>query len=225
MPQAVSVAQMQQIDTAAIETFGIPRLLLMEHAGLALARAVQAHAPTPSNPILVCCGRGFNGGDGLAAARHLQAWGYALNIIVAAPPDQLRGEPATYARIIQRLGIPLLDFTAADATGQVERWLAASGLIIDALLGIGLRGDVREPLSSLIDRMNRSGKPIVAVDIPSGLDGDTGRIHGIAVRATVTVTFGLPKCGCLLNDGPAQTGSLIVDPITIPRALLEPSPP
>ena len=106
---------------------------------------------------------------------------------------------------------------------NVERWLEESGLIIDALLGIGARGAVREPMRSLIDRLNRSGKPILAVDIPSGLDGDTGLAQGIAVHATVTVTFGLPKQGCMRGAGPAHVGRMIVESITIPRALLDPA--
>ena len=229
--QAVSVARMQQIDAAAIETVGIPRLLLMDHAGLAVARAAQRLLPARSTPIVVCCGSGFNGGDGLSAARHLHEGGYPLRMLVAGRLDRLRGEPATYATILQRLGLSLMEYTDGTATRgavphrdarvRVEHWLGECGLIIDALLGIGARGMVREPVASLVACMNRSGKPILAVDIPSGIDGDTGRVRGIAVKATLTVTFGLPKRGCFIQDGPAHVGSLVVDPITIPRTLLE----
>jgi NAD(P)H-hydrate epimerase len=212
---------MQQIDAAAIEQIGIPRLLLMEHAGLAVARAAQTLVPSSSASMVVCCGMGFNGGDGLSAARHLHAWGYRLHILVAGRLDRLREEPATYATILRRLGLPLTEFTRADALAHVERWLAECAVIIDALLGIGTRTAVREPVASLIACLNRSGKPIVAVDIPSGLDADTGLVQGIAVKATATVTFGLPKRGCFLGEGPAHAGSMLVDPITIPRTLLE----
>ena len=216
VPPSVSVAQMQDIDRTAIETLGIPRLLLMEHAGLAVARSAQRLAPDTSTGILVCCGMGFNGGDGLAAARHLYDWGYPVQILLTGGADQLRNEPATYATILQRLGLRLQTYDGS------ECGLAGYGLIIDALLGIGLCGAVREPTASLIHRLNHSGRPIIAVDIPSGLDGDTGSILGAAVRAAVTVTFGLPKRGCLVGDGPAHVGSLIVDGITIPRQLLTP---
>ena len=211
---------MQQIDAAAIETLGIPRLLLMEHAGLAVARAVRTIVHEPTAALVVCCGTGFNGGDGLAAARHLHEWGYALRILVAGRLDRLREEPAIYAAILSKLGLSLTECASADALSRVERWWAECSLIIDALLGIGARGPVREPTASLIVRMNRSGKPIVAADLPSGLDADTGLAQGIAVKATTTVAFGLPKQGCLLRDGPAHAGSLVVDPITIPRVLL-----
>lgn len=188
---------------------------------MAIAREAQRLLPDPTVPILICCGTGLNGGDGLAAARHLQAWGYPLHLIVTERMDRLREEPAVYARIATRLGLPLAEVTVVGDVAQGEAWMAACGLVIDALLGIGAHGPVREPAASLIDRMNRSGKPILSVDTPSGLDADHGRVQGIAVKATVTVTFGLPKQGCFAAEGPAHTGLLVVDPITIPRAVLE----
>ena len=198
----------------------------MEHAGLAIARAVSSlsHDRLAAGfepAVLVCCGTGYNGGDGLCAARHLHDWGYTPRVILTGRLEQLREDPLVYARIVQRLGIPLRELTDLEGRGSAERWVESCALIIDALLGIGVRGAVREPAASLIDCINRSGKPIVAADIPSGLDGDTGQIHGVAVHATVTVTFGLPKLGCLRGEGPASTGSLIVDPITLPTTLLQ----
>lgn len=212
---------MQRIDTAAIDTLGIPRLLLMEHAGLAVARAVTTLCPLTATPIVVCCGSGFNGGDGLAAARHLHDWGYRLQLLIIGGVEHLRQEPATYATILQRLGLMLTACTTPEAVRRLESWFAQAALIIDALLGIGAHGDVREPAASVIAQMNRAGKPIVAADIPSGLDADTGRVQGIAVKATVTVTFGLPKRGCFLADGPSHVGSFVVDPISLPRTLLD----
>lgn len=222
----VSVARMQQIDAEAIEGIGIPRLLLMEHAGLAVARATHALSPDPSHPIGVCCGTGWNGGDGLAAARHLHAWGYPLRVLVIGRVERLRDEPAIFAGILKRLGVTILEGEGAEWSGgrlpaHVECALRECGVLIDALLGIGIHGPVREPFASLITGMSRLGKPIVAVDIPSGLDGDTGCVQGVAVRATITVAFGLAKRGCTIQDGPAHTGSLMVDPITIPPHLLE----
>ena len=200
----------------------------MEHAGLAIARAVSSlshdRLAAGSEPaVLVCCGTGYNGGDGLCAARHLHDWGYAPRVVLTGRLEQLREDPLVYARIVQRLGIPLRELTDLEGRGSVERWVESCALIIDALLGIGVRGAVREPAASLIDCINRSGKPIVAADIPSGLDGDTGLPQGRAVHATVTVTFGLPKRGCLIGQGPAHVGTLVVDSITIPRTLLESS--
>ena len=210
---------MQHIDAEAIETIGIPRLLLMEHAGLAVARAVQSLGAPGARPILVCAGTGFNGGDGLAAARHLQMWGYPLQVLLTAPVSRLTGEPAVYAAILQRLGVSLTDAGTAPRP-SVEAAVRGCAAVVDALLGIGIRGMVREPASWLIRAINASQKPVVAVDVPSGLDADAGTVQGIAVRATMTVTFGLAKRGCLLGEGPDYAGTLIVDPITILQGLL-----
>jgi len=214
---------MEAIDTEAINALGIPRLLLMEHAGVAVARCARTLLPKPAQPIMICCGSGFNGGDGLAAARHLHDWGYRLHLLLTTQREQLRGEPAIYATILERLGLSLHTVTASDVSehGLVSSWMAACGLIIDALLGIGAHGPAREPMRSLIVRMNAARKPIVAVDVPSGLDADTGAVHGVAVNATRTVTFGLPKRGCFLDEGPAHVGSLQRDSISLPRHLLD----
>lgn len=222
---AISVERMQEIDAAAITTLGIPRLLLMEHAGLAIARAVQGLLPTPAASVVVCAGTGWNGGDGLAAARQLHERGCAVHVLLAGSVDRLREEPAVYARILQRLGVAIRECGDAEppstnVSDEAERLLARCDVIVDALLGIGVHGPVREPIRSLIAWMNRSTKPIVSADVPSGLDADTGQVQGLAVQAAVTVTFGLPKRGCCLAEGPSHVGSLIVDSISIPRHLL-----
>jgi NAD(P)H-hydrate epimerase len=212
---------MQAIDAAAIETFAIPRVLLMDHAGVAVARAAAAQCTDTSRPILVCCGTGFNGGDGLSAARHLSAQGYPLRVLLVGRVAALRDEPAGFATMLQRLGVAIHEVDTVERIADTDAWWGDAAVIIDALLGIGLRGSVREPTASLIDRMNRSGTPIVAVDIPSGLDGDTGQPQGQAVRAACTVTFGLPKHGCFVGQGPEHVGALVVEPITFPPHLLE----
>ena len=221
---AVSVARMRAIDAAAIDDLGIPRLLLMDHAGVAVASAVRALAAAqPARSVTVCCGTGFNGGDGLAAARHLQRWGLPVRVVLASPRERLSGEPAIFLRILSHLGLELAECPGPGLEPRVDAWLRDSEVLVDALLGIGANGPVREPLASLIAAMNRSGRPIVAADVPSGLDADTGEISTVAVRATVTVTFGLPKRGCFRGEGPAHVGSLVVDPITFPPSLLQPT--
>jgi NAD(P)H-hydrate epimerase len=211
---------MQRIDAAAIGALGIPRLLLMDHAGLAVARAVAALVPSSTRLIALCCGTGFNGGDGLSAARHLHGWGYPLRVLLAGPRERLREEPACFARILDRLKVPVRECTSREGAARAVRWLSGASLLVDALLGIGAAGEVREPAASLIRWMNESGKPIVSADVPSGLDADTGDVRGVAVRASVTVTFGLPKRGCRRRQGPAHTGSLVVEPVTFPMQLL-----
>lgn len=218
---------MQRIDARVIQTYGIPRLLLMEHAGLALARHAQQlyqtrlGAPRRHHPIVICCGAGYNGGDGMAAARHLLARGFAVRVLLAARAARLREEPAVYAAILSRLGARPQEAPAAGASAWALKRLRPAGVVIDALLGIGMRGTVREPVVSLIAAMNRSGRPIVAADVPSGLDGDTGLPQGHAVRAALTVTFGAAKRGCLAARARPYVGRLVVEPITIPAQAME----
>ncbi len=225
--RTVSVAQMQHIDAQAIERFEIPRLLLMEHAGLAIARQVKALSPQPAQPILICSGMGLNGGDGLSAARHLHEWGYPLLVVLSGAANHLIGESAVYGAILQRLGISLRERAGQGAPNvgalesSIDVWMSQCALIVDALLGIGTRSVVREPIAGMIGKINTSGKPVVSADIPSGLDADTGLVQGVAVQATVTVTFGLCKQGCVMREGPRHVGLLVVDPITIPKTLLQ----
>ena len=141
---------------------------------------------------------------------------------MAGALDRLTEEPAVYVRILRGLGCQMRECRSAEQAEAQTPWLADCAVIVDAVLGIGVRGPVREPAASVIRAINRMRKPVVSADVPSGLDGDTGQVQGEAVRAQVTVAFGLPKHGCLQADGPAHAGQLLVDPITIPRALLTP---
>ena len=228
----VSVQAMQRIDEMAIDVFGIPRLLLMEHAGLAAACAARmlladhpssrsrARGRGAPHGILVYCGSGYNGGDGMCAARHLLRWGERPRVILAGLVQQLNAEPAVYARMLHALDVPITEVTASQHVKAAERWLAGCDLIIDALLGIGLQGSVRPLQASLITQMNHADTPIVSVDVPSGLNADTGLPQALAVRATQTVTFGLPKQGFFRAQGPRHVGTLLVDEIGIPQRLL-----
>jgi NAD(P)H-hydrate epimerase len=215
--QAVSVATMQALDAQAIGGLGIPRLILMEHAGIAVARAVVSGGK--SGPVVVCCGRGYNGGDGLAATRHLLNRGYAVQVVLTAALESLRDEPRTFAQVLRQLDVPMTVWP--DDADPVRAWLQAAGVVVDALLGIGVQSVVREPLASLIEAINTSPAWIVAADVPSGLDADTGQVLGTAVKAHHTVSFGLAKEGCLAPVAKSYVGRLQVDPISFPPLLLE----
>jgi NAD(P)H-hydrate epimerase len=212
---------MQRIDHEAITTFGIPRLLLMDHAGLAVARAVRTLMPEPAQPCLVCCGSGYNGGDGLCAAWHLAHRGYQPSVVLVGVVQQLKEEPALYAHILQRLHVPIVELQSPAQLRTIETRITQASVIIDALLGIGVQGPMRPLYADLIALMNQAKKPIVSVDVPSGLDAETGQPHGIAVKASLTVTFGLPKHGLFLAQGPEHVGELVVDDIGIPHSLLQ----
>jgi NAD(P)H-hydrate epimerase len=198
----LSVAQARELDRRAREEFRIPALILMEHAG----RAVAEQAARLGRSHVVVAGSGHNGGDGLVAARLLHLRGHRVRVLPIAPLDRLQGEPAVQARMVEALKIPLV----SDLRGSI---------VIDAIFGIGLNRDVAGPAAEWIDRINRSGKPVVAVDIPSGLDGDTGEPRGAAVRATLTVTFGFPKIGFRRARAKQYLGRLVVADIGYPREL------
>src|SRR5438132_8867442 len=196
--RAVVAAEMRELDRRATDEFGVPSLLLMENAGAAVARSAQHMLAFPEPAIqdpriVVVAGRGNNGGDGLVAARHLHAAGWDVHITLAGPEERVQGEARANLEMVQRAGVPLAVVEAAP-----ERFNA--DLIIDALLGTGLKGDPTGLSAALVEAINRSGAPVLAVDVPSGLNADTGRA-AVCVRAVRTVTFALPKVGLLFYPG------------------------
>lgn len=209
---AVTAAEMRELDGRAVDEFGIPSLLLMENAGAAVARAALEMLSRAPSRIAVIAGRGNNGGDGLVAARHLHAAGHELFVTLAGPEERVQGGARANLEIARRAGVPVQIVEAAPNRFEAD-------LIVDALLGTGLKGEVKGLSAELIRAMNRSGTPVLAVDVPSGLDADTGRA-ATCVRAAQTVTFALPKVGLLFYPGRELAGELIVAPIGMPRALL-----
>lgn len=210
---------MQRIDEAAIHAFGIPRLLLMDAAGRAIATALTTLVPPPAG-ILVCCGLGHNGGDGLCAAWYLSRWDYHPLVVLAGERARLKEEPATFAGILEHQGMTIEAITDAAQLDRLHAPAARTSAVVDALLGIGLSGPVRPLQARLITWMNHLNKPIVAADVPSGLDADRGVPMPVAVRARLTVTFGAPKQGLLREEGPTHAGTIIVDDLGLPARLL-----
>jgi NAD(P)H-hydrate epimerase len=147
----------------------------------------------------------------------LQAWGYPVRVLLAAPRGALREEPAVYARMLTRLRVPCRVAGGPGGLPAVRRDLARAGVIVDALLGLGARGAPRPRVAMLIRLMNATGRPIVSADVPSGLDADTGRPQGEAIRARLTVTFGAAKRGLRRAWARPYVGRLAVETITIPR--------
>jgi ADP-dependent NAD(P)H-hydrate dehydratase / NAD(P)H-hydrate epimerase len=175
----------------------------MEAAGWELARRCPGQT-------LVLCGTGNNGGDGLAAARHLHRWG-RLRGVACIDRARLRGPAAREADVLERLGVRIAS----------EVRLEGAGTVLDALLGTGLSRAPEGRYANWIRAANRAGVEIVAADIPSGLDADSGQAYDPCIRAHTTVTLGLPKTGLLLADGPARCGHLVVADIGIPGEALE----
>jgi NAD(P)H-hydrate epimerase len=193
----LSSRQVKEVDALTQERFGISVEWLMEAAGWQVARFC-------SGPAVVVCGVGNNAGDGLAAARHLHRWG-KLAGVCCLDPGRLKGAAAKELDALIRLGVAV----STNLKVNVE-------LVVDAIFGIGISRAPEGPFSEWIDMINSSGARVIAVDVPSGLDSDTGVAYSPSVRADLTVTLGLPKPGLLIADGPRLCGDLWVADIGVP---------
>lgn len=209
----VTTKEMQELDRAAIEDRGIPAAQLMEAAGKAVAE--QAMAMSRGGPVTVFCGYGNNGGDGFVVARLLAGAGYAVRTFLVGSPRTQTPETAENAERLARMGHPPEMVMTEEGLGEARDAAAESILIIDALFGIGVRGRLDDIYVRLIEAINASGRPVIAVDVPSGLHADTGMPLPVAVRATKTVTMGYPKAGFLVPGAAAYIGELIVADIGI----------
>jgi len=190
--------QVREVDALADNAFGLPVEWLMEAAGWQVARFCE-------RPAAVVCGPGSNGGDGLAAARHLHRWG-RLHSVAAIDRAGFKGSAAREAEALEAAGIVILDLPA----------LAGAEVVLDAIFGSGLNRPPEGRAAEWIEAVNSSSARVVAVDVPSGLRSDDGSAYAAAVRADVTVTLGLPKAGLLRVDGPRLAGELWVVDIGIP---------
>jgi len=178
--------------------------------------------------VLVICGAGNNGGDGGVVARHLNAWGFIVWVIWFTRSNQLHGDAAVQWSTLDKSGIrqsawfdTIPDQSETDL-GQLATTIASADWLVDGLLGTGLSRPVEGPLRLLIELMNNSGKPILALDLPSGLDADTGQPLGVAVRGTATATFVASKLGFSAAGAADYTGEVAIIDIGLPRRFLEP---
>jgi NAD(P)H-hydrate epimerase len=195
MPQRhLTRAETRDFDRRAIEHFGIPALVLMENAGRGAVDVMQSLGVR--GPVLICCGKGNNGGDGLVIARHLANRAIPVKVLLFANPDDLSADAATQWRIVQRLRLPAEAWpNAALDRARLTSALAQAEWVVDALFGTGLSGPMRPPFDQIAACINDGGARILAVDIPSGLDADSGLPMGPTIRAEHTVTFVAPKIG------------------------------
>ena len=198
--------EMRAADAYAIEEAGVPSIDLMERAAAGLARATAAVAE-PGRPIRIVCGKGNNGGDGLAAARLLRDEGRSVDVLAVGDLEETKGDAR--ANLDRLPGAPPEPF-------EPER-LEGSGAIVDAMLGTGFEGSPREPVAGAIAAINDAEAPVVACDVPSGVNAATGEIEGEAVRADVTATFHGPKIGLHVAPGAFHAGRVEVVEIGIPR--------
>jgi len=218
----ITPEKMREIDRRAQEEFGIPATILMENAGRAVFQtAMEMLSEKRERKVTVVCGRGNNGGDGFVAARHLMNNGIDVSIFLVADVRELKGEAeANYHRaekVAKTMG-KVIETLNEENLASFEDEVGGTSLIIDGMFGTGLAREVGEPEKSIIQLINDSEKPVLAVDVPSGLDAANGKVLGVCIKASKTVTFARPKTGFIGNE--KYTGETITADISIPRTLL-----
>ncbi|MDO5411334.1 MAG: NAD(P)H-hydrate dehydratase [Lachnospiraceae bacterium] len=211
MEYYVNHRQMQEIDRCSIQEIGIPSIVLMERAALSVADRIREEFLPSQGRILSICAMGNNGADGMAAARILALKGYQTAVLITGNPEKATKEWQIQYQLLKKLGISC-EFSGECNRAQADEYIKRekTAVLIDALFGIGLKREITGSYAELISAMNASQLPIVSVDIPSGVDSDTGKIAGIAVKACKTVTFGRKKLGQILYPGAACCGELKV---------------
>ena len=219
--KVVRAEEMRAIDNRAINEYGIPGVVLMENAGIRTVEIIEEILTGLSNQqVVILAGRGNNGGDGFVVARHLMNAGIPVSVFLLGEPEQLTPDAKVNYQILERMRAPLYPLQTEEDLDRLTLALLKAGLIVDAIYGIGFKGSLNEFETQVVKMVNWSRLPVVAVDIASGIEADSGRVHGIAVQASHTVTFGLPKLGQLLEPGRSYTGTLTVADISLPRDLL-----
>ncbi|MBI2069840.1 MAG: NAD(P)H-hydrate epimerase [Elusimicrobia bacterium] len=225
-PKAVTSSQMREIDQKSEKEFGVSSLQLMENAGRAVADQIirilsdQLHCPLPESRVIICCGRGNNGGDGVAAARNLKKTGVSVKVYCLAPVEKkpVKQELKTQLAKAKAEGV---EITMIKTPEEMTADLGKASLIVDALLGTGSKGKPMGPVHKVIQKIMKAGPRIVALDIPSGIDADTGYHSGVFIKADWTLTLGLPKIGLMKPHAQRYVGELITVDIGHPKKLLE----
>lgn len=218
----VTASEMKEMDRLTIQEMGIPGVVLMENAARGAARVFLEHfLPSPGARIVILCGRGNNGGDGYVMARYLHNKGLNVIVILLCETDRISGDALTNLEIIKKMNLEIIEAANVERWTSVSKLLDDSDYIIDGILGTGLNSDVRDYYGQVLNDVNGSGKAIMAIDIPSGINADNGQIMGTAMKADLTVTFGFPKPGQLTYPGTELTGRLVKIDIGIPNIIAE----
>jgi NAD(P)H-hydrate epimerase len=211
---------MAALDRRAAEEFAVPTLTLMETAGRRVAAAAARMVRGASPRVVVVAGKGHNGGDGLVAARAMAAAGWRVLVVLLARDADVTGDAGVNLAIARRAGIEISNLDSTAVPG-LRATFAGADLIVDAIFGTGFQGPVVGLTAKAIEAINACGRPVLAVDIPSGVNGDTGAVEGIAVKAAVTVTMGLPKIGLALHPGAEYAGTVWVADVGHPQRLTD----
>ena len=212
------ISEIREMDKQATDVYGIPAAILMENAGNAVYQAIRREVEISGYKFVVLCGPGNNGGDGFVVARLLQANGAHVSVFTLAGTNIYQNEAKKNLDILTRFPVNI-DNTLSII--RIKRAIQSSDFIIDALLGTGVDRPVYGIFKQVIELVNQSGRKVFAVDIPSGINGDTGQEMGVSIKADYTVSFGLPKIGNLLYPGYGQSGKLYVSRISTPTTLTD----
>lgn len=215
--ETLTCEQIRRVDRVAIEQWGIPGIVLMENAGRGVADVICDAGI--KGPVLIACARGNNGGDGLVVARHLHLRGVEATVLLACAAADLSGDGAWNLGVLRRTSVPILEL-ALTSEQHISELLNSADWVVDALLGTGAHGDPREPLASLIHRMNQSDAKKLAIDIPSGLNATTGEPSSVTFRADRTCSFVALKEGFANPAAKEVLGQVHVLDIGLPAELV-----
>jgi NAD(P)H-hydrate epimerase len=228
-PVALTRQQSREIDRIAIEEYGIPGIVLMENAGRGCVDVLERLGI--EGPVIILCGKGNNAGDGFVIARHLEIRGHACRVVLLCPPDEFRGDAAANFAVLEKTRVPIIDLSQRAGASppplhdslatEIAHHSAGPDWIIDALLGTGAVGEPRPPIDAAIEWFNAQRARKLAVDVPSGLDCDTGQPARHTVRADHTCTFGALKIGYAQPAAEEFTGTVHVCDIGVPPRLIE----
>lgn len=217
----LKAAEMKKIDQMASADYDIPSLILMENAGIRTVEVIDEMLVEPKGKsVVVIAGKGNNGGDGLVIARHLINAGVAVDTFLLGEADEMTADASINYSILQKMTPNIYPLTQEQHLDRLMLSLLVCDLIVDAMYGIGFKGTMRDFESRVVKMINWCKSPVVAVDIPSGVEADTGKVTGEAIKARQTVTFALPKVGLVLEPGKDYAGTLTVADISIPQPLL-----
>lgn len=211
--------EVRRFDAWAINTLGIPGVVLMENAGRSCAELIKEKlAAVPKPRVCIFCGTGNNGGDGYVIARHLVNSGFEISVVLCGRRNKVKGDAKINLDIIENMGISIeqLNLSGDAAAARTARLSSGCDILVDAIFGTGLSGQLRPEYIALIENINAQNRPILAVDIPSGLDCDTGQPLGAAIRASTTVSFVAVKKGFTFADCAGQyTGEIFIASIGV----------
>ena len=216
--RVVTPVEMREIDNYAINVLKIPGVILMENAGRSVAKtALEIIKNASHREVAIFCGKGNNGGDGFVTARYLMNWGFSVTIYLCCSEEDLKGDSLVHYRILKEMACPVIIIDGMTQLDSFYLELSSKySLIIDGLLGTGLIGSPKGMVLGLIREINKSSVPVLAIDIPSGVNGETGKIEGEGIFASWTVTFGYIKRGLLQDPGEKYAGEVTVEDIAIP---------